>query len=197
MKKKPPYHFVVHQWHSPFYVWRHCEFGRAAVTAILDNSLPQLSYLGYIKKNSFAKIHEAVSSLVYDHWDNSNESGPQQRPRDTDAVGPLGLKVLAVNNSGHVVWPESVMSQFPASSAEFAFLEDMRKQFLVMCPEGVEQQSPGRATTTPTPVRSTGRPDFSIDGGKEPLDPLRVVDLAGVPATEFTAERWGTKQTLK
>ena len=165
---------------------RHCEFGRAAVASILDSTLPQLRYMGYVKKDFFSKVHEAISSTIYTHWDASRESGPQQRPRESGSVGPLGLKVLAVSASGQVVWPDSLLSGYPSNSAEYKALEAKRAAFLEMCPQ---VQTSSQQTT----VRSTARPDFSIEGGKEPLDHTRMVDLAGIPAGDFTAERQGPK----
>ena len=163
---------------------RHCEFGRAAVASILDNTLPQLRYMGYVKKDFYAKVHEAISSTVYTHWDASKESGPQQRPRESGSAGPLGLKVLAVNASGQVVWPDSLLSQYPSNSAEYKALETKRVAFLEMCPQV-------KTSSQETTVRSTARPDFTIEGGKQPLDYTRMVDLAGIPAGDFTGERQG------
>ena len=163
---------------------RHCEFGRAAVASILDSTLPQLRYLGFVKKDFFSKVHEAISSTIYTHWDGSRESGPQQRPRESGQVGPLGLKVLAVNASGQVVWPESILRGYPPNSAEHRALEAKRAAVLEMCPE---VQTSSQQTT----VRSTARPDFGIEGGKVLLDYTRMVDLAGIPSGDFTGERQG------
>ena len=78
----------------------------------------------------------------------------------------------------------TLLSGYPSNSAEYKALEAKRAAFLEMCPQ---VQTSSQQTT----VRSTARPDFSIEGGKEPLDHTRMVDLAGIPAGDFTGERQG------
>lgn len=90
----------------------HCEFARAAVQCILDNTIPQAHYMGFVRKDFFAKIHESISSTLYEYWDNSEISGPKQRPRESNTSAPLGFKLLAVNSHGQVVWPDSIEGLF-------------------------------------------------------------------------------------
>ena len=167
---------------------RHVEFARAAATSIFDNTLPQAHYLGFVKKENYSKTQEALSELVYAHWDQSDESGPKARPRSENNNEPIGLKILAMVN-GTVVWPDSLGTRFPAGSMEHKELEKKRLDFVAKYPQPAgDTVQPARPTQT---ARSTARPDFSIDNGALPLDPTRVVDLAGVSASDFTAERWG------
>ncbi|CAK9114864.1 Uncharacterized protein SCF082_LOCUS53189 [Durusdinium trenchii] len=164
----------------------HVEFARAAATSIFDNTLPQAHYLGFVKKENYSKTQEALSELVYAHWDQSDESGPKARPRSENNNEPIGLKILAMVN-GTVVWPDSLGTRFPAGSMEHKELEKKRLDFVAKYPQPAgDTVQPARPTQT---ARSTARPDFSIDNGALPLDPTRVVDLAGVSASDFTAER--------
>ena len=169
---------------------RHCEFGRAALACIFDNSLPQISYMAYVRTECYSKVFDALSSLVYAHWDESPEGQPNTRPPESDAPsGPLGLKVLAIDSNNCVVWPDSILSKFPTDSVEGLTIAKMQKDFLDKFSASAPKPSP---TSRPTagPARAVGSPDFTIDGGAEPLDPGRCVDLEGIQSHDFTAERW-------
>ena len=107
---------------------RHCEFARAALQCIFDNSLPQLHYLGFVKKEFYPKVQEALSSLGYEFWDTSEESGPKIRPRETAEENVLGLKLLAMFGDCRVVWPDTLMGRFPPGSEEHKALAAKKLQ---------------------------------------------------------------------
>lgn len=155
-----------------------------------------MHYLGFVRKDFCTKVHESISATIYDHWDSTESlSGPKHRPRDDDGRAPLGLKLLAVNSSGQVVWPESILASFPPNTAERAVIEQRKLAFLQLCPEVPAQQtqaSPASsAQATQGPARTLGSVDFTIENGALPIDPTRVVDLPGVPSSDFTADRPG------
>ena len=159
---------------------------------LFDNSLPQLYYLGFVRKEHFSKVQSSLSAIVYEHWDGLKEAGPRTRPREDEAGPcPVGLKVLALSSDGSVGWPESLFSRFPEGSVERLSLEKKRDEFFKKFPNTSSDSKDGTSGSThnPTPSRSAAKPDYSIDGGIQPLDPMRVIDLAGVPASSFTAER--------
>lgn len=168
---------------------RHAEFARASVQAILDSTLSQLHYLGFIKKESFGKVHNSISACIYEHWDGSSESGPATRPKTAEGSCSLGLKVLAMSSNGHVLWPEPLMSRFAPGTIEHQALEAKRAAFLEMYPESAEAQAAGGSKGS---ERSNARPDFTIEGGAKPLDVNRKLEITGVPAAEFTFERQGS-----
>lgn len=169
-------------------VWiRHCEFARAAAECILDKTLPQLRYIGFVKKEFLAKVQEAISATVYQHWDDSTESGPKTRPQEAESSEPLGFKVLSMSANGDITWPDSVTTRFPPDTSEFKALDARRQKFLELCPAHGTPARVGEASVS----RSSARPDYSIDNGAEPLDTTRLLDLPGVPTAEFTAQRQG------
>ena len=170
-----------------FAIPRHREFARAAVQCILDSIIPQAHYLGFVRKEFYAKIHESISSTLYEYWDSSEISGPKQRPRESNTSAPFGFKLLAVNSHGQVVWPDSIEGAFPQGSKEIEIIQKKKAAFLEMCPNAPRQDQP---TSTSQP-RTSSTPDSSIEDGATPIDPTRMVDLARIPAAEFTAERSG------
>lgn len=117
-----------------FAIPRHCEFARAAVQCILDNTIPQAHYMGFVRKDFFAKIHESISSTLYEYWDNSEISGPKQRPRESNTSAPLGFKLLAVNSHGQVVWPDSIEGAFPQGSKEIEVIHKKKVVDVPQCP---------------------------------------------------------------
>ena len=167
---------------------RHCEFAKAAASCILDNSIPQLHYLGFVRKDYYSKIHTSLSSVVYEYWDTLAEAGPQTRPRETQGSEQVGLKVLAMTAGGAVSWPPALFEKFGEGTAERHALDKKKEAFVGQYPESLSESAP-RSSRQSEPPRSTARPDFSIDGGATPLDTTRCVDLAGVKASDFTAKR--------
>ena len=140
----------------------------------------------------FAKTQEAISSMLYEHWDNAAEiSGPRQRPRESATAQPLGFKLLAVNSNGKVVWPDSILGAFHEGTAEYKELEKKKAKFLEMCPSSAPASAGQRDSVSTSNPRSSATPDFSIEDGAMPIDPSRVVDLAGISTQDFTAERPG------
>ena len=174
------------------YVARHAEFAKAALSILFDASVPQLYYIGFLRKEQFGRIQNALSAIVYEHWDSLPEAGPRTRPRDeTAGPGSVGLKVLALTSDGLVSWPNTLLSRFPEGSAERLAVEKKREDFLKQYPQAATQTKVGTESsrTSTGTSRSSGSPDYSIDGGAVPLDPTRCIELAGVPASDFTSER--------
>ena len=78
-----------------------------------------------------------------------------------------------------------------------------------ICVEGLGPGSwRGCAGVAPTPgsnsnsrpgtrARAAGRPDFSIDGGRRPLDFTRLLDKAHVPQSSFTLQRQGGSKIVR
>ncbi len=94
-------------------------------------------------------------------------------------------------SGGAPSFPESALTKFAEGTPSHNAVKDMKKQLLDEFPN---------STVTPTArgqqqvsVRATGRPDYSIDGGKEPVDPSRLLDMEYVVASDFeqSVERLG------
>lgn len=91
-----------------------------------------------------------------------------------------------------VIWPDALMSRFPNGSSEFKAIEAKRSAFFEMFPEAAAQGSgESHAQRTQDTPRSGVLPDFTIENGSAPIDPSRVVELTGIPTSEFVAERLG------
>jgi hypothetical protein len=90
--------------------------------------------MGFVRKDFFAKIHESISSTLYEYWDNSEISGPKQRPRESNTSAPLGFKLLAVNSHGQVVWPDSIEGAFPQGSKEIEVIHKKKVVDVPQCP---------------------------------------------------------------
>ena len=63
-------------------------------------------------------------------------------------------------------------------------MEELKVQFESNFPATTDARTPG-------PARAGGSCDFTVDGGKVPLDLARVIDLPAIPAADFTTPRRG------
>lgn len=145
--------------------------------------------MAFVRSDCHAKVHDALSSMIYECWDESQESGAKTRPADDESSsGPLGLKVLAVDSNNCIVWPESVLKRFPAHTPEYETIHKMQKEFLEKFPQTAPRPA-SASKPDALPTRAIGSPDFTIDGGAEPLDPTRSIDLEGVQSHDFLATK--------
>eukprot|EP00438_Fugacium_kawagutii_P021571 Skav212155 [mRNA] locus=scaffold754:104394:116972:+ [translate_table: standard] len=153
---------------------RQCaEFGQACVQRALAGSAnPRVIYYGILRKEQKDLI-AAMESQVYRHWDGLESSPPKTRPRTTTDLTVGGLKLLSCSASGPG-WPEYIAAKFPEGSAERAQILEMKTAFETQYPPAGGQTA---ASAGSGPARVTGKPDFTIEGGREPLDPERPVDL--------------------
>ena len=155
---------------------------------MLDSTKTPVHYCGIIGDN-LKKLQEGIQSQVYNRWDASDSSPPRDRPRPERRANPLDqlqLEVLAVNR-GVPCWPDIILSKFHESTEEYQTLLQMKTEF------EREFQVSQRNTNT-TPVSSTQRNrcngvcDYSVDGGKEPLDVQRFIDLEHVSLESLASE---------
>ena len=151
----------------------------------LEGASPKVIYYGCFREGDVHKrMQRELESLVFRHWDDLSSSPPKQRPRSEAAAdwNVEGLVLLSCTRSGPV-WPEHLDSKFAANSSEAREIQELKQSFLSEFPATSE---PGQASATgagaggPT-LRATGQPDFSVDGGREPLDVSRVVDCLVEP----------------
>ena len=86
------------------------------------------------------------------------------------------------------------MTKFATGSKEHGLMLELKKAFNDLVPpaEQANTQPAAPAQAPATQPRAQGSPDYSLGGGKEPLDLTRLVDLCGVPDDEFTEERPGS-----
>ena len=156
---------------------RYAEFSQACVERALQNKVPAVVYYGMFRDDlKHRKVAIDIETMVFKHWDGSNEAPPKVRPRPTVSFEVDGLCLISSTAAGPV-WPESLAAKFPEKSAEKAELDKMKQGFLSEFPNArTHGESAPPSTPTRGTVRVTGQPDFSQNHGPEPLDVSRVVD---------------------
>jgi len=173
---------------------RQCEFGRAVMQRMLEGTSrrPPMRYFGVLRAEQ-VDIKNELEAMVYNHWDASPAAPSKARPMEPRPDPSLSL--LAWNN-GTASFPTSYLQKFIEGSEAHQAMLDLQKQLVAEFPSSnITQQTGSRRTTTPAPARAAGRPDFSIDGGIQPLDITRMVDLEHVAASAFQLERTGRSFT--
>eukprot|EP00435_Cladocopium_sp_Y103_P056538 s586_g19.t1 len=111
-------------------------------------------------------------------------------PAETTATEPT-LELLSwVNGAPH--FPEALLQKFAQDSAAHAEVEGMKQTLQQEFPSAATSGAQGGQRTTAR-ARAVGRPDFSIDGGAQPLDTTRLVDLQHVAESAFSVERTSYK----
>lgn len=142
---------------------------------------PELIYVGLFRddeKKSHKKALAEIESKVYTRWDGLPLSPAQTRTRPAQSMAVQGLDVISCIDSGPV-WPESLDSKFPSGTPEHKALGEVKSRFLEEFPTARPAHAASSTTpsTVPTALRVSGQPDFSLEGGQEPLDLTRELDL--------------------
>ena len=162
--------------------------------------LPEVIYYGIFRDDAESKpgttsIHRKVlgeiETKVFQHWDGLSSSPAKTRPKPQTNRCVEGLSLLSSTDQGPV-WPDSLDAKFTSESAEGKELLALKQAFLSEFPPSETARSPQGPRSTPTQGRATGQPDFSVEGGQEPLDVSRLVDLL-VEAAPAAADRPGTR----
>lgn len=142
---------------------------------------PELIYVGLFRedeKKSHKKVLAEIESKVYTYWDGLASSPPQTRTRSVQSMAVQGLEVISCTDSGPV-WPDTLDSKFPSGTPEQKALGELKAKFLEEFPTARQGNVASSSTpsTVPTAPRVSGQPDFTLDGGREPLDLTRELDL--------------------
>ena len=173
---------------------RFAEFGKAVAEIRLEDAGSPLRYLGFIKSKdstestSFKDLQSSIRSKVWDFWDLSPLAPVKTRPREESSSRPLpALQVLAFQD-GQPIFPDVIRNRFPQGTAEHGEIEVFFEKFAKKFPPA-PQRAAAAAASGAAPPRSGGLCDFSINGGKLPLDPFRVVDLVAVKDDDFQVRR--------
>lgn len=165
---------------------RYCEFGHSVLERLLDSSTarPPLYYMGCLREDQ-RDVSAALEAKVYKHWDSSSAAPARTRPSETTIAEPT-LELLGwVNGAPH--FPEVLLQKFPQGSAAFMEVQSMQQSLQQEFPNASTSGTQG-SQRTPR-ARAVGRPDFSIDGGAQPLDSTRQVQLEHIAEGAFTVER--------
>ena len=164
---------------------RHAEFGRAVLTRQLENNhrRPPMYYFGCLREDE-ADVVTSLEEMVYNHWDSSEAAPPASRPTETP-VEPT-LSFLSWDGSAPR-FPESALAKFAPGTAARQEIQSLKAQLTQAFPESGTAQRPS-APNRQRP-RVAGRPDYSIEGGKTPLDCSRLLELEHYPAADFNLTR--------
>ena len=154
---------------------------------LLDGTVrrPPIYYCGVLREGQ-KDCQASLEAKVYANWDASEASPPTRRP--VEPVAEPSLDFLGwVNNAPS--FPESVLQKFGEGTSAHSEVLLMQKELVRDFPDAGTQaaRAPGSRQRTTVPTRAAGRPDFSIEGGRTPLDLERVLDKAKLSKQEFEA----------
>lgn len=128
---------------------------------------------------------------IYKKWDCMAGSPPAARPPDEDEVVRVpDLSVLAWEG-GCPLWPSTLSNRFEESTPEHAKVLAMKKEFDEAYPETSKLVKITNSGTQPQ--RAGGFCDYSVGGGKQPLQTTRHIQLKVVSDDDFKTEmdgRW-------
>ena len=157
---------------------------------LLDSTIrrPPLHYLGFLREEQ-RDAAAALEEKVYKHWGSSDLAPARRRP--VEAVGEPTLELLSWVD-GAPAFPEILLQKFGEGTAAHSEVQTMKTELLQAFPDSCrrsgEQQQQG---TTPKTARASGRPDFTIDGGAQPLDLNREIQKDHIAQSAFNVERSG------
>lgn len=169
---------------------RQCEFGMAILRRLLEtpNRKPHVRYFGCLRDDQ-EDVVKTMEGLVYESWDNSDAAPPKSRP--TEELPDPTLQLLSWNGQA-ATFPESLVQKWVAGSAAHAEMVKLNEELIQTFPESANAR-PGAlrrgASRRGQRPRAVGKPDFSVDGGAEPLDFTRMVDPQIVGSGDFNVER--------
>lgn len=146
----------------------------------LSGKYQQIRYFGLARSHQ-ADVSQMVIDQVYEHWDESSEAPPKQRPRDGAEELPV-LDVLTWHN-GTPHFPPALLEKFPEGSQE---REEITKLKATIQQQWPSKDGGGNGPASATKPRVAGSVTF-LEG--ECLDLTRVVDLKKVPYDEFNEEQ--------
>ena len=93
---------------------------------------------------------------------------------------------------GAPMFPQAAEQKFPEGCPAHAELMTMKKLLVAEFPDaGQQQQQPDRTAPRPSTTRAIGRPDYTIEGGHQPLDVTRVLEKEVTAASAFNVPRQG------
>ena len=179
---------------------RYGEFGQAVLSRLLDgsNRRPPLHYLGFLREEQ-RDVAASLEEKVYKHWDTS-DMAPARR-RTVEALAEPTLEFLSWVD-GAPAFPEMTLQKFAEGTSAHAEVQGMKKELLQAFPDSCRRTTgasgeQGGGAGPPRTVRASGRPDFSIDGGIQPLNLDRVIQKEHIAASAFTVERtWGCQAKM-
>ena len=171
--------------------------GRAVVERIREDttsaSRPKVVYFGLLFEKEGKDAEQALQEKVYTSWDRDPTSPPTNRARDP--IPEPTLQILGWQGQ-LPFFPDSLAQKFATGTAAHKKVMELKAELDIVFPGAAGSQtqaSGGRASALPR--RAAGRPDYSIEGGLQPVDPAAAVDLPVIPAANFSEPRPGCLPT--
>ena len=165
---------------------RYAEFARAICDRALAEKKPPVRYYGCFREDSSEHQDSlnALKTMAYQRWDQSADAPPRKRtqPNEPAAEPPVQLSLLAWAH-GKAAWPNHLLEKFEEGSSQQKVILSIKEEFNKLFPQSTPTATPGSIP------RASGSPDFTIDGGKKPIDVLRDVDLQPVSDEEASKNR--------
>lgn len=177
---------------------RYGEFGQAVLSRLLDGSSrrPPMYDLGFLREEQ-RDVAASLEEKVYKHWDTSDMAPARRRTVETLAEPTLEFLSWV---DGAPAFPEMVLQKFAEGTSAHAEVQGMKKELLQAFPDSCRRTASASGEQGGGPsrnVRASGRPDFSIDGGIQPLNLNRVIEKEHIAASAFTVERtWGCQAKI-
>lgn len=150
--------------------------------------------MGLIREKYHAELRAAFESEIYQNWDNDTSLSPPRTrpPTTTRPVDPqsLGLELIAMDNGSPLFPLEVLLGRFRSGSVEQDEVKKLQQKFEEMFPPDQNQRS--RRTSSSTGAnRASGQCDFSVDGGRQPVNVWQDLEISCVPIDEVPGERQG------
>ena len=166
---------------------RYCEFGQACIERAWSPDSRDVLYIGFVAQHQKERSMKTFRDYVYKKWDDMPGAPPKSRPEEDGTAGPATpeLQLLAWQH-GKPVWPQPLSSRFSPDTDEHATIMKMKAEFEKDFPQSTV--SVGAAAVVGGRRRAGGACDFSVDGGKAPLDTERVLSLPAVGHQDFEGE---------
>ena len=151
------------------------------------NRKPHVRYFGCLRDDQ-DDVVRTMEGLVYESWDNSDAAPPKSRP--TEELPDPSLQLLSWNGQA-ATFPESLLQKWIAGSAAHAEMAKLKEELIQNFPESASARPSAvqRRNSQRGRPRAAGKPDFSIDGGAEPLDVTRLIDPQIIGSDSFNVER--------
>ena len=151
-----------------------------------SSRVPPIYYVGVMREEQ-KDCAATLEGKIYSHWDSSELAPPRRRP--VEAVPEPSLEFLGWTQ-GAPMFPEAAAQKFPEGSPAHSELMALKKLLITEFPDSCQQQ-PQRTGPRPSTTRAVGRPDYTIEGGRQPLDVTRVLEKETVAASAFNVSRQG------
>ena len=129
-----------------------------------------------------------MEEKVYKHWDNSDMAPPRRRA--VESLAEPTLEFLSWVD-GAPAFPDIALQKFAEGTSAHAEVQSMKKELLQAFPDSCRTGARAEGAPNARSARAAGRPDFTIEGGRQPLDLNRVLQKEHVAQSAFNVERTG------